>query len=238
MNSGLLRCFLLAAALAAGCSREDEPARALPGERESRVASRDEGDAAELEIPDGSPTVAFLGDSITAGLHLPASQAFPAVLQVELAREGHPFELINAGVSGDTSAGGLRRVEWLLSRKPDIVVIELGANDGLRGQDLASVETNLRAIVRKVKDAGAKPLLVGMLLPPSYGGEYTSGFEQLYARIAADEGIAFVARFMADVAGRAEFMLEDDLHPSAAGHRKLAEAIRPKLHELLDAGAE
>ena len=221
------------------CSDEIDTPRALPGETESRVAaseSRDDADAgeAELAIPAGSPVVVFLGDSIAAGLHLAASESFPGVVQRKLADDGLPFTLINAGVSGDTSAGGLRRIDWQLANNhPDIVVIELGGNDGLRGQSIDAIETNLRAIVRKAKDAGARVLLLGMLIPPSYGLEYARDFEALYARIAKDEETAFVPRFMSEVGGRAKLNLEDGLHPNRAGHEKLAEALAPQLRELL-----
>ena len=112
-------------------------------------------------------------------MHLPADEAFPAVLQRRLQAQGLAFTLINAGVSGDTSAGGLRRIDWLLKQHPDVMVIELGGNDGLRGIPLATIEANLRAIVTKVRAAGVVPLLLGMRIPTSYGAEYASGFEAI-----------------------------------------------------------
>lgn len=233
------RTFTLFAVVLAGCSAESDAPRAMPGEGESRVAaSRSDAIAPELEIPAGAPTVAFLGDSIAAGLHLAASESFPGVLQRQLAAAELPFTLINAGVSGDTSAGGLRRIDWVLSRKPDVVVIELGGNDGLRGQDVGAIEGNLRAIVRKAKAAGARVILLGMLIPPNYGLDYAGDFERLYERIANDEDVAFVPRFMASVGGRMNFNLEDGLHPNAAGHEKLAETIAPALREVLEGLAE
>ena len=184
-------------------------------------------------IPADAPLVAFLGDSISAGLHLSAEEAFPAVLQRELAAAGHPFRLLNAGVSGDTSAGGLRRVGWLLKQAPSVLVVELGGNDGLRGQDLAAVERNLRGIITAAQAGGARVLLLGMRLPPSYGATYTRGFEELYERLAREHEVAFVPFFMRDVGGVPALNLADGLHPSAEGHRILARNIRPALEELL-----
>lgn len=212
-----------------------QPSRALPGDGPSRVAAEDAPAAtAALEIPAAAPTVAFLGDSISAGLHLSADEAFPAVLQRELAAEGKPFHLINGGVSGDTTAGGLRRVDWLLTREPDLVVVELGGNDGLRGQSPESVESNLREIVRKAKASGAEVLLLGVRLPPNLGEDYVERFEAVYGRVAAEEEVAFVPDFLAGVGGVAELNLEDALHPTADGHRVLARNVAPKLRELID----
>ncbi|HVS03164.1 MAG TPA: arylesterase, partial [Thermoanaerobaculia bacterium] len=127
----------------------------------------------------------FLGDSLTAGLGLAAEQAFPARLERLLGERGRPIDAVNAGVSGDTTAGGLRRVPWLLRQEPDLLVVELGANDALRGQPIAGVEANLRAIVEQARAAGVPVLLVGMRIPPSYGGEYATAFTELYPRLAA-----------------------------------------------------
>jgi acyl-CoA thioesterase I len=179
------------------------------------------------------PKVAFLGDSIAAGLHLAADRAFPAVLQQQLAASGVAFELMNGGVSGDTTAGGLRRVDWLLKQAPKVVVIELGANDGMRGVPVADVEQNLRAIIAKVQAAGAKPLLLGIRIPPSYGPEYVNAFDSLYPRIAGDLHVAFVPFFMDGVAGVAALNLEDGIHPTAEGHARLATNVAEPLRKLL-----
>ena len=179
------------------------------------------------------PKVVFLGDSISAGLHLPADQAFPARVHAALAARGQAFELVNAGVSGDTTAGGLRRVDWLLQQAPAIVVVELGGNDGMRGQPIASIESNLRAILEKVKASGAKPLLLGMRIPESYGPTYSAEFEALYARLAKELDVAFVPFFMAGVAGEAAQNLPDGIHPTTAGHEILANTVAEPLSKLL-----
>jgi acyl-CoA thioesterase-1 len=183
--------------------------------------------------PATGPAVAFLGDSITAGYELRAEQAYPALLREQLGKAGEPFRAINAGVSGDTSAGGLRRVDWLLAQKPAVVVIELGANDGLRGAPTREIEQNLRAIVAKVREGGATPLLLGMRLPPSYGEPYAGEFAALYDRVAEELALAYVPFFMQGVAGMVELTQADGLHPTAEGHRKLAANVAPALAKLL-----
>jgi acyl-CoA thioesterase-1 len=181
------------------------------------------------------PKVAFLGDSISAGLHLPAAQAFPAVLRERLAARGLPFQLLNAGVSGDTTAGGLRRADWLLKQSPSIVVVELGANDSMRGQPIASIEQNLRGILEKLRARGATPLLLGMRIPTSYGPEYAAQFEAIYPRIAKELDVAFVPFFMDGVAGVAEQNLEDGIHPTPEGHVRLAQTCEEALAKLVTA---
>lgn len=228
-----LLLVLLAAALVA-CADEPRSVATLPGEGPAVEAP---GNAPaveeELVIPPGAPQVVFLGDSIAAGLHLPAEAAFPAVLQRELARRGRPFALVNAGVSGDTSAGGLRRVDWVLAQKPAVLVVELGGNDGLRGQPVEAIESNLRAIVRRAKEQGVDVLLLGVRLPPSLGAEYVASFEALYPRLAESERVAFVPYFMEKVGGVPEMLLEDGLHPNRAGHERIAANVMDELEGLL-----
>lgn len=229
---------LLVACLACvACSHEPDTVRGDIGDPGPRVAQGAGANALEPApaIPADAPLVVFLGDSISAGLHLRADQAFPAVLQRELARTGRTFRLVNAGVSGDTSAGGTQRIDWLLKQKPAVVVVELGGNDGLRGQDVAVIEANLRTIVQKTRDAGARVLLLGVQLPTNYGRAYTESFAAIYPRIAADLGVPFVPHFMDRVGGHPEFTLEDGLHPTARGHELLAENVAPGLGEVLDA---
>ena len=184
----------------------------------------------------GLPKVAFLGDSVAAGLHLAAEQAFPAVIQRQLAANGVAFTLVNAGMSGDTTSGGLARVDWLLKQAPRVVVIELGANDGMRGVPVATAEANLRAIIGKVQAAGAKVLLLGVRLPPSYGSDYVSDFDGLYPRIAKDLDVAFVPFFMRGVAGRSELNLPDGIHPTPEGHERIASNVAGALQTLLGEG--
>ncbi len=185
-----------------------------------------------LEIPEGSPKVLFLGDSITAGLHLPPDHAWPAALQRSLFADGIPFHLQNAGVSGDTTAGGLGRMDWLLKGSPDFVVIELGSNDGLRGIDLANTESNLHAIIKKAQDAGAQPILMGMDVPTNLA-EYAEAFSAIYPRLAEVFDIPLVPSFFDGVGGHPDMNLKDGLHPTPEGHDVLAENAKAVLKQAL-----
>ncbi len=228
-----------AALLSSGCSDEPEPPRALPGEGASAVAERSASTRRDaLQIPEGSPKVLFLGDSIAAGLHLTPDDAFPAATQRKLVAQGHPFELVNAGVSGDTSAGGLRRLDWVLQSEPDVLVVELGANDGLRAGPLDELEANLRAIVRGAKARDVEVVLLGMNITPNLGVEYARSFEQLYERVAREEGATFVPNFLAGVGGDPRLNLEDGIHPTAEGHERLGENLAPHLARVLATLAE
>lgn len=179
------------------------------------------------------PKVVFLGDSVAAGIHLAESEAFPAVLQRKLAARGAPFQLINAGVSGDTTAGGLRRVDWVLKQRPAIVVVELGANDGMRGIAPGEMEKNLRGILEKIAASEAKPLLLGMRIPPSFGAEHEQAFAAVYERLADDLDVAFVPFFMKGVAAVPALNLEDGIHPTVRGHELLADNVEDALLELV-----
>jgi acyl-CoA thioesterase-1 len=177
--------------------------------------------------------IVVLGDSLAAGLGLPAHEAFPAVVESRLRDRGHAVEIVNAGVSGDTSAGGLARVDWVLQQPTDILVVELGGNDALRGQDLSATEANLRAIVRHGRTAGAEVLLLGMDVPTNYGPDYSSRFAELYERIAADEGITLVPGFVREVGSDPKLLQADGLHPTAEGQRLLAESLLSHLEGLV-----
>jgi acyl-CoA thioesterase-1 len=184
-------------------------------------------------VADAAPVVVFLGDSLTAGLGLSAEQSFPSLVADRLARERLPIRAVNAGVSGDTSAGGLRRLPWLLRQDPDVVVVELGANDALRGQPVAGIEANLRQIVERARAAGASVLLVGLQLPPSYGNQYADQFAAIYPRLAAELEVPLLPFLLEGVAGRRELNLADGLHPNAQGHHRIAELLAPHLAEVL-----
>jgi acyl-CoA thioesterase I len=185
-----------------------------------------------------APLVVFLGDSLSAGYGLAARDAFPAVVERKLAERGTRIRLINAGVSGDTSAGGLSRLPWLLQQKPDVVVVELGGNDGLRGQPPAAIERNLRAIVEKAKASGAKVILLAMAMPPSYGAAYARRFREIYPNVARDLGVPLVEGFLEGVGGVTALNLADGIHPTAEGHERLADNVLPALaSELADAGS-
>ena len=189
--------------------------------------------AAPVQETEDGPLVVFLGDSLTAGLGLAEEQAFPALVRERLVEEGVPVRVVNAGVSGDTSAGGLRRLEWVLRQKPDVVVVGLGANDGLRGLSLEATEANLEDIVRRAKGAGARVVVLGMRIPPNYGPEYAAGFEGIYSRVARELGVPLVPFLLEGVGGEAELNLGDGIHPNAEGHRRVAENVLPLVRAAL-----
>lgn len=186
-------------------------------------------DAASQELP----LVVFLGDSLTAGYGLPQAEAYPALLQQQLAQAGLPFRGVNAGVSGDTSAGGVERLDWLLRQHPDVLVLELGANDGLRGLPAEHTESNLRQIIERTLAAGTRVLLLGMQVPTNYGPEYASEFAGIFPALAEATGVPLVDFLLDGVGGRPELNLADGIHPTAAGHHILADNVRPELEALL-----
>lgn len=185
--------------------------------------------------PTPAVTIAVLGDSLSAGLGLAEAEAFPAVVEKLLRDAGHPVRVTNAGVSGDTTAGGLSRLDWVLTQRPEILVVELGGNDALRGQPLENTEANLRAIVRRAAEEGARVVLLGMDLPTNYGPDYTRDFAALYERVARDEGVQLVPGFMREVGLDPSLLQSDGLHPTAEGQRRLAAALLPHLEPLVRA---
>ena len=174
-----------------------------------------------------------LGDSLTAGLGVAADEAFPARLEARLRAEGYAYRVVNAGVSGDTTAGGLRRVDWVLRSSPDVVIVALGANDGLRGQRPPAMRANLEEIVARLQAAGARVLLAGMRLPPNYGGEYTKEFEAVFPAVARDAKITLMPFLLDGVAGVPRLNQADGIHPTVAGQQVIADHIWPYLRPLL-----
>lgn len=190
--------------------------------------------AAPPDLLEEAPLVVFLGDSLSAGLGLSGEPPFPERSGELLGGRGVAARIVNAGVSGDTTAGGLERLPWLLRQNPDIVVIELGANDGLRGLPLGMVRDNLVRMIGAAREGGAEVLLLGMQLPPSYGQAYAAGFAAIYGEVARDLDVELVGDFLAGVGGDAAMNLPDGLHPNGAGHRRLAENIAPALQRLIE----
>jgi acyl-CoA thioesterase-1 len=183
--------------------------------------------------PTTAPRVVFLGNSLSAGLGLAEADAFPAVTQRLLHENGVVVDVVNAGVSGDTSAGGLARLDWVLGQNTDILVVELGGNDALRGQPLENTESNLRQIVQRGREGGARVLLLGMDIPSNYGPEYGTAFAEVYVRIADEEGATLVPGFVREIGADPALLQSDGLHPTAEGHRRLAEMLVPYLEDAL-----
>ena len=177
--------------------------------------------------------IAALGDSLTAGLGVSPEEAYPAVLEARLRREGFEYRVINAGVSGDTSAGGLRRIDWVLKLRPDVVIVALGANDGLRGQAPDVLRDNLTRIIERARAAGVRVLLAGMRVPPNYGDDYARAFAGVYPAVARATGVPLAPFLLDGVAGDARLNQPDGIHPTVEGQRVIAERLWPYLKPLL-----
>ena len=184
---------------------------------------------AEAITPDATaelkPRIVILGDSLTAGLGLDINSAYPALVEQQLTDIGYPTEILNAGQSGDTTAGGVRRVDWLLKQKPDLLIVELGANDGMRGIPLSEIEKNLNAIIDKSQEANVSVFLMDMYIPTNFGKEYTDGFHNLFATIAAEQEITLIPFLLQDVAGKPNLNQADGIHPTAEGHKLMANVV-------------
>ena len=172
--------------------------------------------------------IVFLGDSLTAGYGLEEDQAYPALIQARMPS----WTVANAGVSGDTSAGALRRVPWVLKAKPDVVFIAIGANDGLRGQPVDQLEANLRRIIAQVRAAGATAVLAGMRMPVNYGEDYRTAFAAVYPRVAEETRTPLMPFILESVAMKPELNQTDGIHPNAAGQKLVAAAVLAFLASL------
>ena len=181
--------------------------------------------------------LAILGDSLAAGYGLTPAQAFPNRLQAALKDKGSNVTVINHGVSGDTTMGGLERIDWMLADKPDIVMVELGGNDMLRALDPAATERNLDAIVEKLKQAGATVWLVGMMAPRNFGPEYVKQFDEIYKKIADKHGVPLYPFFLDGVAQDPALNQPDGIHPNAKGVDVIVERILPFVTKNLDDAA-
>lgn len=183
---------------------------------------------------DTRPRIVAFGDSLTAGLGVSAEESYPAQLQRRLDVLGYTYRVINAGVSGDTTAGGLRRVSWILTNKPDLVILELGANDGLRGLSVDQTQHNLREIIQRLRGAGVGIVLVGMKLPPNYGQDYTMRFEAMYRTVAREQQVPFIPFFLEGVGGSSSLNQADGIHPTGEGYKVVVENLLKTLIPILN----
>jgi acyl-CoA thioesterase-1 len=190
---------------------------------------------ASSSMPDTRPRIVAFGDSLTAGLGVPAEESYPAQLQRRLENLGYHYLVINAGVSGDTTAGGLRRVPWILTNKPDLVILELGANDGLRGLGVDQTQHNLREIIKRLREAGVGVVLAGMKLPPNYGQDYLARFEGIYPSLAKEYRLPLIPFFLEGVGGSLSLNQADGIHPTAKGYALVVEQVLKILSPLLNA---
>jgi acyl-CoA thioesterase-1 len=180
------------------------------------------------------PRVVALGDSLTAGLGIPRDQAYPAVLQEKLTAKGYAFEVINAGVSGDTSADGFRRVNWALEGDVRLLIVALGANDGLRGLPAGQMKRNLQGIIDRARQRAIPVLLVGMEAPPNYGEQYAAQFRQVFQDLAKENALVFVPFLLEGVAGVMDLNQPDGIHPSAAGAARIADRLWPVVETMIN----
>lgn len=178
-------------------------------------------------------TIMAFGDSLTSGYGLPPADAFPVKLEAALRARGHAVRVINAGVAGDTTAGGRARLAWMLADKPDAVILELGANDGLRGLDPAETLANLRAIMEQLKAADLPVLLAGMRAPPNLGRDFGAEFDTIFATVALEYDALFYPFFLEGVAARPTLNQNDGIHPNSAGVTIVVERIIPSVEALL-----
>jgi len=191
--------------------------------------------ASMLTIQASPKVILFFGDSLTAGYGLSTEEAFPALVEKNLNKDGQACKVINAGLSGETTAGGLSRIDWILRQHVDVFVLELGGNDGLRGLPLDATKKNLQAIIDKVKAKypNVKIVVVGMMVPPNMGADYTNDFKKVFPEIAKKNNTTLMPFLLEGVAGNEKLNLPDGIHPNIEGHKivagNVAKIIRPLL---------
>ena len=196
--------------------------------------------AAEAKAPSvgaaSRPALVVLGDSLAAGHGVEPTEAFPAQLQRKIDAAGLAFEVVNAGVSGDTTAGGLRRMSWLLKRPIDVLLVELGGNDGLRGVPPAATRSNLVAIIdiARAKAPGVLVILAGMQMPPNMGLDYVREYREIFPAVAREKGVPLIPHLLEGVGGRPELNQPDQIHPTPAGHEILADNVWKVVRPLLE----
>jgi acyl-CoA thioesterase-1 len=186
-------------------------------------------------VKEKEKTIIFYGNSITAGYGLSPSEAFPAWIQHKLDSLKLAYRVVNAGVSGETSSGGISRIDWILRQPPDIFVLELGGNDGLRGIQLTETKKNLQSIIDKVKNKNpaSKIIIAGMQIPPNMGQKYTSEFRSIYPELAKKNNIILIPFLLEGVGGEEKLNQQDGIHPTAEGHKIVAENVWKELIKIL-----
>jgi acyl-CoA thioesterase-1 len=225
-----LLALLVAAACA--CGKGD-------GEHTQRQAPAPAAEAPQdPTAPPARPRIVVLGDSLTAGYGLLESQAYPTLLQQRIDTDGYEYEVVNAGVSGDTTAGGLRRLDWALEGNVRVLVVALGGNDGLRGLAVPEMKRNLTTIVQRAKEKGIAVILAGMEAPPNFGQEYSTAFRQAFREVALEQRVTFIPFLLQNVAGRSELNQGDGIHPNVEGAAIVADTVWNVLRPMLDQMAD
>ena len=227
-------CWIALVLAACGCRPNQEAPRPAPSAAQAPPpAAPAPPPATPPAPPDARPVIVCFGDSLTAGFGLDPGQSFPDLLQAELDRRGYPYRVANLGVSGDTSQDGLARLALAVAEKPAIALVELGANDGLRGEPVANTENNLARIIEAFQKAGARVVLAGITLPPNYGPEYIRQFAAMYPALAARFKVKRIPFLLDGVAGHPGLMQRDGLHPNAPGTRIVAATVFRALQPML-----
>lgn len=205
-------------------------------QQKEKKKSAEEEKTEEKDDESNAKTILFFGDSLTAGMGLDPNEAFPAVIQEKLDSLGLDYEIINAGLSGETTASGKNRVDWVLNQEVDIFVLELGANDGLRGIPLEETEKNLQEIIDIVheKYPDTRIILAGMEIPPNMGPDYTTEFRNIFPKLAKKNKVELIPFLLEDVAGKPELNQADGIHPTGEGHKIVAENVWEVLQPMLE----
>ena len=205
--------------------------------KEPSAASREAAAAtvpADPDAPPARPRIVAFGDSLTIGLGLLEQEAYPALLQNKINEAGYQFEVVNAGVSGDTSAGGLRRLDWALEGNVKVLVVAFGGNDGLRGLPVPQMKENLSQIIDRARERSIVVILAGMEAPPNFGQEYATGFRQAFRDVALNKRVLFIPFLLNNVAGKPELNQADGIHPNQQGTQIVADTVWSVLEPLLD----
>jgi acyl-CoA thioesterase-1 len=224
----LIFCYFLLITLSFSCGE-------IPNKKEENNAKKIDSTKLKDQKTADKKVILFYGTSLTAGMGLDPNDAFPAVIQGKIDSLSLPYEVVNAGLSGETTAGGKNRINWVLNQKVDVFVLELGANDGLRGVPLTETKSNLQAIIDVVKEKNphTKIVLVGMEIPPNMGEDYTSEFRSIFPDLAKKNKLELVPFLLQNVGGVKELNQQDDIHPTAEGQKILANNVWKVLKPVL-----
>lgn len=222
-------CCIFVAFLAVSCGNEKKSKVSVENNKTTAIES-------DAPATTSKKTILFFGDSITAGYGLEdTNDAFPGIIQSKIDSLGLSYEVVNSGLSGETTAGGKSRIEWILNQDIDIFILELGANDGLRGVPLVETRNNLQAIINAVKEKSPNTqiILAGMQLPPNMGQDYTSGFKSIFSELATKNNIAFIPFILEDVGGIKDLNQNDGIHPNLQGHKIVAKNVWEVLSDVI-----
>jgi len=232
IRGGLALGILVALTTAVGCGSASDSSRDAARSPAVTPPAQVAAQPPDVTAEGARPRVVILGDSLTAGLGLPVGQAYPTLLQRRLTDEGLNYEVVNAGVSGDTSAGGLSRLEWALAGDVRLLVVALGGNDGLRGLPVEELHQNLARIIERAQAGGIGVVIAGMEAPPNYGNDYIVAFHDVYPALAREYHVALVPFLLQGVAGSEVLNQADGIHPTAAGARIVADNVWAVLRPL------